>query len=102
MMTSRKHWKLELTHKEIIGTYSFETKKAMEDFYKTWKNNPNTTNIVKLGKVDNVFTRGELDAKRIAELEAKLAIAIKALEWINKSESGVAELTEALTKIKGE
>jgi uncharacterized coiled-coil protein SlyX len=81
--------------------------------------------------------RGELDAKRIAELEAvivmqretihtlnsciggegslttdnlvtigrlesKLAIAIEALEWINKSESGVAELAEALTKIKGE
>ena len=51
-MTSRKHWKLELTHKEIIGTYSFGTKKAMEEFYKTWKNNP-SANIVKLGKVDD-------------------------------------------------
>ncbi len=57
--------------------------------------------------------RGELDAKRIAELEAKLAIAIEALEKVistgldsytyNRmmSESN-HYLNEALTKIKGE
>jgi hypothetical protein len=44
------HWKIELTHKEIIGTYSFATKKAMEVFYKMWKNKP-YVQIVKLGKV---------------------------------------------------
>ncbi len=50
--------------------------------------------------------RGELDAKRITELEAKLAIAIDAFEAIKEC-SGTSQrqwhlADEALTKIKGE
>ncbi len=50
--------------------------------------------------------RGELDAKRITELEAKLTIAIDAFEAIKEC-SGTSQrqwhlADEALTKIKGE
>ena len=46
--------------------------------------------------------RGELDAKRIAELEAELHIAIEALEVYSASKKVGLFATIALTKIKGE
>jgi hypothetical protein len=48
--------------------------------------------------------RGELDAKRIAELEAKLHIAIEALENCLGGDDYYNRplITEALAKIKGE
>jgi hypothetical protein len=51
--------------------------------------------------------RGGIDAKRIAELKAKLAIAIEALEKVNLKELSCRfdcqmVAVEALTKIKGE
>ena len=44
----------------------------------------------------------ELDAKRIAELESKLHIAIEALEVYSASKKVGLFATLALTKIKGE
>ena len=44
----------------------------------------------------------DLDAKRIAELEAQLAIAIEALEIYSASKKVGLRATLALTKIKGE